>query len=124
MAFRTYSTPSRKKEPFETIEPGRDRMHVCGPAVYVQAHAGRAIPALVFDITRRYLDFRSYTVIHAKHFTGMDDKIIARANREGVDPCEPAEGYFRGYTLSDPIRGRLAGLGVNRRQQGRIIAAL
>jgi len=94
MAIKVYSTLSRKKEIFETIEPGKVRMYVCGPTVYSQAHIGHAMSALVFDIIRRYLSYRGYEVIHAMNFTDVDDKIINRANREGVDPFQLAERYI------------------------------
>ena len=69
-------------------------MYVCGPTVYSQAHIGHAMSALVFDIIRRYLEWRGYQVTHAMNFTDVDDKIINRANREGVDPFQLAEGYI------------------------------
>jgi len=95
MGIKIYSTLSRKKEPFETIEPGKVRMYVCGPTVYSQAHIGHAMSAMVFDVIRRYLEYRGYEVIHAMNFTDVDDKIINRANREGVDPFQLAERYIQ-----------------------------
>ncbi len=97
MGIKIYSTLSRKKEPFETIEPGKVRMYVCGPTVYSQAHIGHAMSAMVFDIIRRYLEYRGYQVEHAMNFTDVDDKIINRANREGVDPFALAERYIDEY---------------------------
>ena len=97
MAVRIYNTLTRSKEPFETLEPGRVKMYVCGPTVYSQAHVGHAMSALVFDIIRRYLEFRGYQVEHAMNFTDVDDKIINRANREGKDPFALAEGYIQEY---------------------------
>ncbi len=94
MTIQIYNTLSHKKEPFETIEPNQVRMYVCGPTVYSQAHIGHAMSALVFDIIRRYLEWRGYQVTHAMNFTDVDDKIINRANREGVDPFQLAEGYI------------------------------
>ena len=94
MSIKIYNTLTRKKEPFETIKSGLVRMYVCGPTVYNQAHIGHAMSALVFDIIRRYLEYRGYEVEHAMNFTDVDDKIIARAKREGVDPFQLAEGYI------------------------------
>lgn len=97
MTIKIYSTLSRKKETFETIEPGKVRMYVCGPTVYNKAHIGHAMSALVFDIIRRYLEFRGYAVRHAMNFTDVDDKIINRANQMGMDPFQLAENYIQEY---------------------------
>jgi cysteinyl-tRNA synthetase len=94
MAIQIYSTLSRKKEPFETLEPGRVRMYVCGPTVYSDAHIGHAMSAMIFDVIRRYLEYRGYMVEHAMNFTDVDDKIIIRANRESIDPFQLAERYI------------------------------
>lgn len=92
-----YNTLTRKKQVFETIEPGKVRMYVCGPTVYNKAHVGHAMSALVFDIIRRYLAFRGYDVIHVMNFTDVDDKIILRANEMGVDPFQLGERYIQEY---------------------------
>ncbi|HQN45203.1 MAG TPA: class I tRNA ligase family protein, partial [Anaerolineaceae bacterium] len=97
MALRIYNTLTRRKEDFETLEPGRVRMYVCGPTVYNKAHIGHAMSALVFDIIRRYLEYRGYGVTYAMNFTDVDDKIIARANQMGVDPFGLAEQYITEY---------------------------
>jgi cysteinyl-tRNA synthetase len=94
MALKIYNTLTRKKEPFEPIEAGKVRMYVCGPTVYSQAHIGHAMSALVFDVIRRYLEYSGLEVTHAMNFTDVDDKIINRASREGVDPFLLAEGYI------------------------------
>jgi cysteinyl-tRNA synthetase len=94
MALRIYSTLSRRKEDFQPIEPGKVRMYVCGPTVYAKAHVGHAMSALVFDIIRRYLEYRGYQVEHAMNYTDVDDKIINRANQLGVDPIKLAERYI------------------------------
>ncbi len=60
MSLRIYNSLSRKKEDFETLEPGKVRMYVCGPTVYSKAHIGHAMSAMVFDIIRRYLEYRGY----------------------------------------------------------------
>jgi cysteinyl-tRNA synthetase len=93
MTIQIYNTLARTKEPLETIEPGVVRMYVCGVTVYDQAHIGHAMSALVFDVIRRYLEFRGYRVLHVVNFTDVDDKIINRANALGRDPKELAESY-------------------------------
>ncbi len=94
MTIQIYNTLSRKKEPFETIEPNRVRMYVCGPTVYDKAHVGHAMSALVFDVIRRYLEFRGYQVRHVMNYTDVDDKIITKANALGIDPFELAESLI------------------------------
>ena len=89
--LRVYNTLSRQKEPFTTIEPGKVRMYVCGVTPYDSAHIGHGMSMTVFDIIRRYLQHRGYEVRHIQNFTDIDDKIIARANREGIDPNELTE---------------------------------
>jgi len=86
MTMRISTTQTRSVEPFETIEPGKVRMYVCGVTPYSRAHIGHAMSAIVFDVIKRYLTHRGYQVRHVTNFTDIDDKIIARANREGIDP--------------------------------------
>jgi cysteinyl-tRNA synthetase len=86
--IQVYNTMSRSKEPFTTLEPGRVRMYVCGVTPYDSAHIGHGMSAITFDVIRRWLEYRGYVVRHAQNFTDVDDKIIARANREGVDPLD------------------------------------
>jgi cysteinyl-tRNA synthetase len=97
MALRIFNTLTRRKEDFETVEPGKVRMYVCGPTVYDKAHVGHAMSALVFDIIRRYLEYRGYAVRHAMNYTDVDDKIINRANQLGLAPIALAEQYIREY---------------------------
>jgi cysteinyl-tRNA synthetase len=94
MGLRIYNTLSRKKEEFQTLEPGKVRMYVCGPTVYARAHVGHAMFALVFDIIRRYLEYRGYQVRYVMNYTDVDDKVIIRANQLGVDPIKLAEKYI------------------------------
>src|SRR5919206_4679249 len=93
MAIQIYNTLTRRAEPLETLEPGVVRMYVCGVTVYDNAHIGHAMSALVFDVIRRYLEYRGYEVRHVVNFTDVDDKIINRANALGRDPKALAEGY-------------------------------
>jgi cysteinyl-tRNA synthetase len=97
MSIQIYNTLTRKKEEFQTLEPGKVRMYVCGPTVYNKAHVGHAMSALVFDVIRRYLAYRDYDVKHVMNFTDVDDKIIIRANQLEVDPFMLAEGYIREF---------------------------
>ena len=97
MSLRIYNTLTRQKEPFETLQPGRVTMYVCGPTVYDKAHVGHAMSSVVYDIIRRYLEYCEYEVRHAMNYTDVDDKIIQRANQMGVDPLKLAEGYIEAY---------------------------
>jgi len=98
MSVRIYNTLTRQKENFETVQPGKVSMYVCGPTVYSKAHVGHAMSALVFDIIRRYLEYRGYEVYHVMNYTDVDDKIILRANQEGVAPLSLAERYINEFT--------------------------
>jgi cysteinyl-tRNA synthetase len=94
MALRVYNTLTREKSDFDTIEKGKVRMYVCGPTVYDSAHVGHAMSALVFDVIRRYLTYKDYQVQYVMNFTDVDDKIIDRANLQGIEPIELAEKYI------------------------------
>ena len=91
MTVRVYNTQSRTVEPLETIEPGVVRMYVCGVTPYAKAHIGHAMSSIVFDVIKRFLTYRGYDVRHVTNFTDIDDKIIARANREGISPDDLTE---------------------------------
>ncbi|MFZ5878856.1 MAG: cysteine--tRNA ligase [Chloroflexota bacterium] len=95
--LRIYNTLTRKTEEFVTLEPNKVRLYVCGVTVYSDAHVGHAMSALVFDIIRRYLEYRGYEVRHVMNFTDVDDKIINRANSLGEDPLKLAERYINDY---------------------------
>ena len=95
--LHVYNTMSRQKEPFATIEDGKVRMYVCGVTVYDEAHIGHGMSAITFDVIRRYLEHIGYEVAHAQNFTDIDDKIINRANREGIDPNDLTEGLITAW---------------------------
>ena len=95
--MKVYNTLSRKVEEFQTLEPNKVKMYVCGPTVYAKAHIGHAMSALVFDFIRRYLEYRGFEVRHVMNFTDVDDKIILRANEKGMDPFELGEMYIREF---------------------------
>jgi len=97
MAVMVYNTLTRKKEPLEPIEPGKVGIYTCGPTVYNYIHIGNARPFVVFDVVRRYLQHKDYEVTYVQNVTDVDDKIIARANEEGVPASEIAERYTRYY---------------------------
>src|SRR5512140_1182572 len=95
--LRIYNTLTRKKEEFQTLEPNLVKMYVCGVTVYNDAHVGHAMSALVFDIIRRYLEYRGYAVKHVMNYTDVDDKIINRARQLGEDPLELSQRYVQDY---------------------------
>ncbi len=97
MSIRLYNTLTRQKEEFVTHEDGKVSLYVCGPTVYDNAHIGHAMSSLVFDIIKRYLNYREYEVRHVMNYTDVDDKIIQRSLYEEVDPVELAETYIKQY---------------------------
>ena len=95
--MRIYNTLSRKKEEFVPLEPGKVRIYACGPTVYNYIHIGNARPICVFDVLRRYLEYRGYEVKFVQNFTDIDDKLIKKANEEGITVAEVAERYIAEY---------------------------
>src|SRR5689334_14317969 len=93
MPIQLYNTMSGEKETLVTVEPNVVKMYVCGPTVYSDSHVGHARSAMVFDIIRRYLEYRGYTVQHVMNYTDVDDKILARAQKEGVEPMVISDRY-------------------------------
>jgi cysteinyl-tRNA synthetase len=91
--LKIYNTLSGRKEPFEPLVPKLVKMYVCGVTVYDYCHLGHARSALVFDVIRRYLEYSGFRVEFVKNFTDVDDKIIKRANEQGV-PCEAVTARF------------------------------
>ena len=92
--IRIYNTLTRKKEDFVPLEEGKVRMYVCGPTVYNFIHIGNARPMIVFDTVRRYLESKGYDVNFVSNFTDVDDKIIKKANEEGVSAEEISQRYI------------------------------
>lgn len=103
--LKLYSTLSRKIEPLQTIEPGVVRMYVCGVTPYDNAHIGHAMSAIVFDMIRRYLEASGYEVRHVVNFTDIDDKIIVRAQREGIPASELTERLIADWHLEREALG-------------------
>ena len=92
--MRLFNTMPRKKEEFVPLEEGKVRMYVCGPTVYNLIHIGNARPMIIFDTVRRYLEYKGYDVNYVSNFTDVDDKIIKKANEEGVSPEEISQRYI------------------------------
>jgi cysteinyl-tRNA synthetase len=95
--LRLYNTLTRKKEDFQTLEPDLVKLYVCGVTVYNDAHVGHAMSALVFDVIRRYLEYRGYKVRHVMNYTDVDDKIINRARQLGEEPLKLSQRYIEDY---------------------------
>ena len=95
--MKLFNTMSMQKEEFVPIEPGKVRMYACGPTVYNFIHVGNARPIIMFDVLRRYLEYRGYEVTFVQNFTDVDDKIIKRANEEGITSEEVAKKYIAEY---------------------------
>ena len=95
--MKVFNTLTRQKEELIPITPGEYRIYACGPTVYNFIHIGNARPICVFDVLRRYLEYRGNRVIFVQNFTDIDDKIINRANAEGVTFKEVSEKYIEEY---------------------------
>ena len=95
--LKLYNTLTRNKEEFKTIEPGKVRMYACGPTVYNYFHLGNARPFVTFDTLRRYLEYRGYEVTFVQNFTDIDDKMINRANEEGITVSDLADRFIKEY---------------------------
>jgi len=91
---KVYNTWSRAKEEFTSLVAGQVSMYVCGVTPYDYSHIGHARSAVVFDVIRRYLTYRGFRVRTVRNYTDVDDKIIARANQEGVSAAEVGERYI------------------------------
>ena len=92
--MKIYNTLTKRKEEFQPIEPGKVRMYVCGPTVYNLIHIGNARPMIVFDTVRRYMEHKGLQVNYVSNFTDVDDKIIRKANEEGVDSIVISRRYI------------------------------
>ena len=90
-----YNTLTKRKEEFKPLEPGKVKMYVCGPTVYNYIHIGNARPMIVFDTVRRYMEYKGYDVNYVSNFTDVDDKIIKKANEEGVEASVISERFIK-----------------------------
>jgi cysteinyl-tRNA synthetase len=95
--IRIFNSMTNEKEPFQPQREGEVGMYVCGVTVYDRCHLGHARSAIVFDMIRRYLEYRGYRVTYVKNYTDVDDKIIRRAQEEGVAWQEIASRYIAEY---------------------------
>ena len=95
--LQVFNTLTNKKEEFKTMEPKKVRMYVCGPTVYNFIHIGNARPICVFDVFRRFLEYRGYDVTFVQNYTDVNDKIIRQAAQEGLTPEATAEKYIAEY---------------------------
>mgnify|MGYP002609803199 CR=1 FL=1 len=95
--MKLFNTMTRQKEEFVPITPGEVKMYCCGPTVYNYIHVGNARPMILFDVLRRYLEYRGYQVTFVQNFTDVDDKIINRANEEGTTSQAISEKYIEEY---------------------------
>ena len=97
--MKIYNTLTRRKEEFVPITPGEAKIYACGPTVYNFIHIGNARPICVFDVLRRYLEYRGMKVTFVQNFTDIDDKIIRRANEEGSDYLTVSRKYIDEYRV-------------------------
>ena len=97
--MKIYNTLTRKKEDFVPINEKEVRMYSCGPTVYNYFHIGNARPFIIFDTVRRYLEYKGYKVNFVQNFTDIDDKMIKRANEEGITVKELADRFIQEYFI-------------------------
>lgn len=97
--MKLYNTLTRQKEELKTVTPGEVKIYACGPTVYNFIHIGNSRPICVFDVLRRYLEYRGMKVTYVQNFTDIDDKIIKRANEEGTDYLTVSEKYIKEYKV-------------------------
>lgn len=95
--MRIFNTLTREKDEFKPITEGEVKIYACGPTVYNYIHIGNARPLCVFDVLRRYLEWRGYKVKFVQNFTDIDDKLIRKANEEGITVPEVAERYIKEF---------------------------
>ena len=97
MALQIYNTLTKQKEEFKPVDPEKVKIYSCGPTVYDYFHIGNARAFVVPDILKRYLEYKGYNVFHVMNFTDIDDKMIKRANKEGVSIKELADRFIDAY---------------------------
>lgn len=106
--MKLFNSMTRQKDEFIPITPGEVKMYSCGPTVYNYFHIGNARPFIVFDLLRRYFEYRGYKVTFVQNFTDIDDKVINKANDEGVTYDVIADRYIKEYFVD------AEGLGIRR----------
>ena len=97
--MKIFNTLTRQKDEFKPITDGVVKIYACGPTVYNYIHIGNARPLCVFDVLRRYLEWRGYKVEFVQNFTDIDDKLIKKANEEGITVPEVAERYIKEFKI-------------------------
>src|ERR1051326_8334791 len=97
MGLRVYNTLTRQKEAFQTVQPGKVGMYVCGPTVYKPSHVGHMVGPVIFDTVKRYLTYLGYEVTFVVNITDVDDKLIIEAQKQGTTVPELAERITRDY---------------------------
>jgi cysteinyl-tRNA synthetase len=102
-----YSTLSKRKEPFRTVQPGKVGVYLCGPTVYDKAHIGHMVGPVIFDSIKRYLKYCGYDVTWVVNITDVDDKLINKAGERGISMFEVAEENIADY------HANLSALGVD-----------
>ena len=107
MTLRVYNTLTRSKEPFETVEPGRVGMYLCGPTVYKPSHIGHMVGPVIFDVIKRYLTYSGYEVTLVVNITDVDDKLIAESQTRSLTLKQVAEEMTADY------HANLAAMGVD-----------
>ena len=95
--MKIYNTLTRQKEEFVPITAGEVKIYACGPTVYNYIHIGNARPICVFDVLRRYMEYRGMKVTYVQNFTDVDDKIIRKANEENSDYLTVSQRYIEEY---------------------------
>ena len=107
MSLRVYNTLTRQKEPFQTVQPGKVGIDVCGPPVYMNSHIGHMVGPIIFECIKRYLQYSGYQVTMVVNITDVDDKLIERAPQENTTVEELARRVTADYLAN------LAKLGVD-----------
>ncbi|MCA9159178.1 MAG: class I tRNA ligase family protein, partial [Planctomycetales bacterium] len=97
MNIRVYNTLTRQKEPFQTIEPGKVGMYLCGPTVYAEAHIGHMVGPVIFDTIKRYLVYCGFEVTWVVNITDVDDKLIASSRKRGISMAQVATEMTMDY---------------------------
>src|ERR1700681_1802167 len=94
MTLKIYNTLTRQKETFQSIEPGKVKMYVCGPTVYDYIHIGNARPLIFFDLVKRYLTLLGYDVTYVVNITDVEDKMIRKAEQLGTEVSVIADQFI------------------------------
>src|SRR5947209_9015042 len=97
MSLRVYNTLTRQKESFETVQPGKVGMYVCGPTVYKPSHVGHMVGPVIFDAVKRYLAYLDSKVTLVINITDVDDKLIAQARKQNITVPELAQSVTADY---------------------------